>query len=207
MESLPQEIPVLPLEGALLLPKAQLPIQISDQDHIHLISEVIGTHRIVGLVQPKKDNKGIYNIGCAASITACHEVGDEHLIITLTGITRFRIKTEIRHPNGHRYIKVDFKEFAGDMNDNNDMAIDRTKLLKVLKPYFSSLDMDLDWEEIHTVSNEKLIGALALACPFAPSEKQALLESPNLEEQSKILATLIEMENISSSLPSTSTYH
>ena len=58
------------------------------------------------------------------------------------------------------------------------------------------MDITPNWQEIDKTSNEKLITALAMVCPFEASEKQAILESPTLKEQSQIITTMIEMASL-----------
>src|SRR5205823_2757542 len=41
-----------------------------------------------------------------------------------------------------------------------------------------------------------LVTPIAMLCPFAPSEKQALLEAPDLDERARLLIALVEMAAI-----------
>ena len=43
------------------------------------------------------------------------------------------------------------------------------------------------------IGAHRLVTALAMSCPFAPAERQALLEAPTLTERARTMTTLLEM--------------
>jgi Lon protease-like protein len=61
--------------------------------------------------------------------------------------------------------------------------------------------MQTDWKSIEEAPSETLVDALCMLCPFEPSEKQALLEAPDLVRRSDALIALLEMAN-ASAIPS-----
>jgi len=74
-----------------------------------------------------------------------------------------------------------------------DFSIDRERLLRTFKMYLANYELNADWETLQEVSNDQLLNVLSIACPFAVREKQALLESRNPEEQSRVMTALMEM--------------
>ena len=59
MEELPENIPLFPLPGALLLPNSRLPLNIFEPRYINMVEDAIATkHRLIGMIQPIKINKG-----------------------------------------------------------------------------------------------------------------------------------------------------
>ena len=72
-------------------------------------------------------------------------------------------------------------------------GIDRGRLLAGLKSYFRTQAISANWEHIEGTPDERLVNSLAMICPFAASEKQALLEAPDLTERATLLIALIEM--------------
>ena len=54
-------------------------------------------------------------------------------------------------------------------------------------------ELEADWEAIEKAADEALLTSLAMICPFAPEEKQALLESDGPLERAELLTTLLEM--------------
>lgn len=45
------------------------------------------------------------------------------------------------------------------------------------------------------MKDEPLVNALAMACPFFPAEKQALLESQTILDRAKMLQALLELSS------------
>lgn len=201
IQQLPKEIPLILLRGAVLLPKAQLPIPIFDTTHFSLITQGLKEQKLVGLIQPNAsfkeaedfDNLSLFSTGTLARIIEIDEVSSTKIIITLEGICRFNLDEKLETEEGYPMAQVSYEDFAADLVDENDFMLDRDHLIKILKPYFGRLDINLNLEEINNASNQKLITALTMACPFLPSEKQVLLETQRLKDQSSLITTLIEM--------------
>ncbi|NBT86387.1 MAG: peptidase S16 [Alphaproteobacteria bacterium] len=201
-KELPTLIPLLPLHGAVLLPRSQLPIPIFEIDYLSMIAESIKSHHMIGVVQPilknlnMEENLSLFKSGCLGRIIDINEAEESRLIITLSGISRFDIIEEVASEHGYRRALVSYDRYAQDLVDEVDFSFDRLRLLKALKGYFKIMDITPNWQEIDKTSNEKLITALAMVCPFEASEKQAILESPTLKEQSQIITTMIEMASL-----------
>ncbi len=199
IDTLPTLLPLLPLHGAVLLPRAQLPIPIFEVDYLSMVADSLKSHHIIGVVQPilkdmnVEENISLFRSGCAGKISDISEIEDERLLVTLTGLCRFDIVEELPVENGQRKATVCYDRYTQDLIEEIDFTFDRPRLLKALKPYFKSVDITPNWQEIGQTSNEKLITALAMVCPLEAREKQALLETPTLKEQSQMFITLIEM--------------
>ncbi len=202
IENLPTLLPLLPLHGAVLLPRAQLPIPIFEADYLTMVAESLKTHHIIGVVQPMlkdmniEDNIPLFRSGCAGKIADINEIEDGRLLVTLNGLCRFDIVQELPVENGHRKATVCYDRYTQDLVEEVDFSFDRPRLLKALETYFKSVDITPNWQEIGQTSNEKLITALAMVCPLEAREKQALLETPTLKEQSQMFITLIEMATL-----------
>lgn len=205
-DQLPTEVPLILLRGAVLLPKAHLPIPIFDTVHLSLASEGLREQKLVGLIQPNSslkeisdlDDLNLFSIGTLARIIDIDEIANNKMLITLEGVCRFQLVDKYETEEGYPIAKVNYEPFTADLVDENDFVLDRDRLIKLLKPYFDRLEINLDLDEIRQTSNQKLITALTMACPFYPSEKQILLETRNIKEQSSLITTLIEMASYSS---------
>ena len=66
-------------------------------------------------------------------------------------------------------------------------------LARVDRRHLDQRQISADWEAIEKAAGEHLINSIAMLCPFAPSEKQALLEAPDLDERARLLIALVEM--------------
>jgi Lon protease-like protein len=196
---LPEIIPVFPLAAALLLPRADMPLNIFEPRYVAMIDTALAGDRVVGMIQPDDDKPscrlgpGLCTIGCAGRITSFAETGDGRYMITLTGITRFRIVEELGEPSLFRRCRVTAAPFAADFVELLEENVDRAAVLKTFRAYLSAHNLEADWESVGRASNETLINSLAMMAPFGPAEKQALLEAPDLRARAETLVALTEM--------------
>ena len=138
-------------------------------------------------------NPPLYPIGCAGRVTQFSEADDGRFLVTLTGVSRFRIAEELPLMSGYRRIVPDWRPFEHDRDMPETPEFDRARLIRGLQSFFTQRQLSADWSAVEKAPSEHLITSLAMACPFAPSEKQALLEAPDLGERAKLLTTLVEM--------------
>lgn len=200
IDDLPLEVPLILLHGAILLPRSHLPVPITDKSNFSMIAEALRTNRYVGIVQPNPPQDGsdphdlnLFSTGTLGYIQDVTELDDDKLFVTLSGICRFTILEKRIHNLEYPVASLCYEGYETDLVDSVDISIDRTRLLQALSLYFDHLDIKANWEEIDKTTNEKLITALMMVCPFEANEKQALLESRTLQEQSRVITTLIEM--------------
>ena len=196
----PEVLPIFPLPGVLLLPRGRLPLVLFEPRYVNMALDALGNQRIIGMVQtkgaqahPVPDDAPVYTIGCAGRITQFSETADGRLLITLTGVRRFRIVDERELMRGYRRVTADFSAFAGDEEAGDGALADRPRLLDALRAYFRVKELDADWEAIGEADDEALVTSLAMICPLAAEEKQALLETNDAGERAKLLTGLIEM--------------
>jgi Lon protease-like protein len=113
-------------------------------------------------------------------------------LITLTGIARFIVLDELPLHRGYRRVHADWEVYRRDL-EPDEGAIDRDRLLSALKAFFRVHGISADWDTIRQTPDERLVTSLAMICPFAPNEKQALLEAADLQERAEVMIALIEM--------------
>jgi Lon protease-like protein len=196
---LPAVIPVFPLSAALLLPRADLPLNIFEPRDLAMVDAALCSDRVIGMVQPEEGVAAtlaappLRAIGCAGRITAFAETGDGRYMITLTGIARFRILEEVQCGAPYRRCHVTAEPFPLDFADCGDMPLDRDAVLRMLRAYLKANDLDADWESVGEASNETLINTLAMLAPFGAAEKQALLEAPDLKARAETLVAITEL--------------
>ena len=197
---LPAVIPVFPLPAALLLPRAEMPLNIFEPRYLAMIDWALGNSRVIGMIQPDDNatvcarGPGLCAIGCAGRITSFAETGDSRYIITLTGIARFRIVEEISADTPFRQYRIDAGPFARDFASlGNEDRVDRAAVLATFRAYLEAHNLEADWESVNRTSNESLVNTLAMMAPFGPAEKQALLEAPDLKSRAETLVALTEM--------------
>ncbi len=198
---LPDTLPVFPLPGALLLPRARLPLHLFEPRYLQMLEDCLKTRgRIIGMIQPLPVPDGVdaggaplHEIGCAGRVTQFSETDDGRYLITLTGISRFRIRSETDGFAPYRRCAVDWPPFERDLGRaETDPGLDRAALTALLERYFTARQLSTDWETIRDAQDELLINSLSMLLNFEPEDKQALLEAPTLSDRRETLVTLIE---------------
>lgn len=195
---LPDTISIFPLPGALLLPRARLPLHIFEPRYLAMLDDCLKTrHRLIGMVQPREDGRegapALHQIGCAGRITQFSETEDGRYMITLSGISRFRIRGESPGFTPYRRADVAWSEFTRDLGrEEEDPGFDRERFLRLLSRYFEATGLQTDWDSLGEADDELLINSLSMLCPFSPEEKQALLEAPQLADRRETLSALME---------------
>ncbi|WP_322867211.1 LON peptidase substrate-binding domain-containing protein [Aquicoccus sp. G2-2] len=199
---LPEVIPVFPLAGALLLPRSRLPLHIFEPRYLTLLEDALKTpQRLIGMIQPYTrpghDTAGgtpsLMQIGCAGRVTQFSETEDGRYMITLSGISRYRILEEVEGFPPYRRARVSWDGFERDRSaSDHDPGFDRTRFLALLERFFSTRGLNTDWETLKSAEDELLVNSLSMLLEFEPEDKQALLEAPSLTTRRETLMTLIE---------------
>lgn len=196
LADLPDVLPVFPLPGAILLPRARLPLHIFEPRYLAMVDDCLKSdRRMIGMIQPRSaagDVPPLTAVGCAGRITSLSETEDGRYMITLTGISRFRVVEEVPGFVPYRRCRVDWQPFAADLaGEDSEPDFPREAFLDKLSRFFKVRHLGVDWATLREAEDELLINALAMLCPFPPEEKQALLEAPTLGERRRVLETLI----------------
>ena len=197
--SLPDVIPVFPLPGVLLLPRAMLPLHIFEPRYRAMVRDALVDEGIVGMVQPRAEgadstNPPIYGVGCAGKIQSSEKLDDGRYMIALQGIARFRIDHELAlHPEGYRTVHADFEGFGDDLDARRSSPVNRESLLEALGEFLARRGLNADWDAVAKADDEMLVNALSMGCPFAANEKQGLLECRDTGERARMLEALFAM--------------
>jgi len=196
--ALPTTLPIFPLPGVLLLPHGRLPLRIFEPRYLAMTRDALAGERLIGMVQPNDPvvsdaNPPIYPIGCAGRITSFTETDDGLFLITLTGISRYRIREELPLLEGYRRVVPEWTDFARDLEADENFGFDRDRLIRGLKGFFQHHQISADWDAIASTPVDRLVTSIAMMCPFEPSEKQALLEASDLDDRARLLTAIVEM--------------
>ena len=204
LEALPRVLPIFPLAGATLLPRAQLPLNIFEPRYVNMTLDALRAERMIGMVQPAPSQgaeEHTYRIGCAGRITTFNETDDGRLLIVLTGVCRFVLLEELSTVRGYRRVVVDWHRFARDLSSDNESAVDPAKLIADLGPFLERNEVKADWDSLKRMSGELVLNHLCMNLPLAGEDKQALVESTDQQERARLLVALCEMALVSQSGP------
>lgn len=196
---LPEKLPIFPLPGALLLPRANLPLNIFEPRYLAMLEDALKTReRLIGMIQPTASPEGmpagnLYRIGCAGRVTSFTETDDGRYLISLKGVSRFRVVETESGFTPYLTAQVNWQGFEPDLKrPQPDQGFDRPAFLDLLKRFFTHANLHSDWDTLKDADEELLINSLSILCPFPPEDKQALLEAPTLQTRRETLVTLME---------------
>jgi Lon protease-like protein len=202
---LPRSMAIFPLTGALLVPGGRMPLNIFEPRYLAMTRHALAQpDRLIGMVQPKQRGierkldpdaqPEVESVGCAGRIIAFEETDDGRYQVTLSGLIRFRTRSELpRAAGGFRLVEPDFAPFAADIAQGDFNLGGRARFIATLKGYFETRSATVDWKAIDAMGDRQLVISLAMLCPFSPDEKQALLECRDLVQLGEMLLALFEL--------------
>ena len=192
-EKLPNKIPVFPLRSAIFFPETNLPLNIFEPRYLKMVDKAIKHDGYLGMIQSKEIDGEVFNIGCLGKINENKKTEDGRILINLFGLSRFKIIKEIDNGEHFREFNVNYDLFKSDIKQSS--SVDE-KILNVLiqnsKKLFEKYSMILNWKELSRLKNSQQIYTLVMISPFSVSEKQKLLEIPEINEIAK---TFVEITN------------
>ena len=196
--ALPAIVPIFPLAGVLLLPRARLPLHIFEPRYQAMTKDAIAGDGMIAMAQPRNPDSeeaepDLYPIACLGRIVEQEQQDDGRWMLTLEGFIRFTISEECPLKHGYRQVRADYGDFSHDLEPHEGaLRLDRDALLTSLTNYLEGQGLSADREAIGRLPDEPLVNALAMACPFMPAEKQALLQARDIEERGELLQTLLQ---------------
>ena len=190
MKKFPNVIPVFPLSGVIYFPKTNLPLNIFEQRYLNLINDAYNKDKLMGMVQSKREDNSVYEIGCLGKISDYQKSRDGRILINLTGISRFKILKEIPNDKLYREFQVNYENFVGDI-ENVYNEVDAKELMEKAKTFFKKNGLLLNWREFEKLDYTQKINTLAMIAPITNEEKQKLLEAISLENKIETLESII----------------
>jgi hypothetical protein len=190
MKSFPNQIPIFPLSGVIYFPKTNLPLNIFEQRYLDLVNDSIRKDKLMGMIQSKRKDKGLYKVGCLGKISDFQKSKDGRILINLTGITRFQVLEEVKNSKLYREFKVGYEKFSLDLEPILE-EINTGSLMKKAEIFFKKSGLLLNWEEFNKIKKVQKINTLAMIAPITNEEKQKLLESISLKEKVKTLEDIM----------------
>ena len=193
---LPNSIPIFPLPGTVLMPHAELPLNIFEPRYLNMVDDVLGSHRMIGMIQPDAragGDEAICQVGCAGRVTQFRETRDGCYEMVLSGVCRFEVNEELPTTRGYRLVGPEWSRFACDYDDPEPhLQAEQQRLMSTLEHYFEEREMKADLATLQQMPVVNLIDALVIALPFSLQEKQMLLESVEPEQRMENFLALIQ---------------
>jgi Lon protease-like protein len=197
LADLPSRVRLFPLGGAILLPRANMPLNIFEPRYLAMVRDAMASDHMVGIIQPRtdwqEDRPELFQVGGLGRITQYSETGDGRFLIVLTGLARFRIVDELAVTTAYRQAEVDYGPYGEDWSPALPLAAAaRASVESTLRNYLEAQGLSADWEAVKSADDESLVNTLSVVCPFVPAERQALLEARTLPDRAATLTTLME---------------
>jgi len=202
----PEVIPVFPLTGVVLLPGNWLPLNVFEPRYRAMVEDAMAGERHIGMIQPVEarpadapdpeeppaDAPELYPVGCAGRIERCDPQADGRFLIFLRGVSRFRVQAELPARRGYRRVVAGYEEFAVDRRET-EVDLDPAPVLEAVRRFGEVQGTAIDLGQLAGLPGRALVNGLAVALPFSPAEKQALLEAPGPAARRELLLALLEM--------------
>ena len=199
MGSKPVRVKIFPLPGALLFPRAQLPLHIFEDRYRDMVRHAIEGDRQIAMVQPRNptiDGGPVHAIGCLGEIVGIEELDDGRYNIVLQGVTRFRMIREAESDESYRTADVDLAAFDDDDFPDPLSLGQRSAVEQEARAFGEALGLAVDWEAVGQLDDETLVNAIAQVAPFDVGAKQALLEAETLSPRADLLVQLMQFQRM-----------
>ncbi len=182
--------PVFPLAGALLLPRAQLPLHIFEERYRDMVRHAMAADRRIGMIQPRGGPGAVggpplFGIGCLGEIVGCEELDDGRFNVVLQGVARFTVVEELALGTAFRQVLA---RLDPDGEDDDPLpSVLRADLERESRRYADALGLSVDWDAVARLDDEMLVNGIAQVAPFDTGSKQALLEAADIGERADML--------------------
>lgn len=183
--------PIFPLNGAILFPNTNLPLNIFEDRYIDMVDYALSHNRLIGMIQTKK-NKDLFTIGCLGKITNFTETSDGRYQVNLEGINRFKVKKILDMK--HKFIVIDGEELDYNSNFKKQTSELSTKLLSNFKNYLNIKKIEFNTSEFESLDVLNLAKIICVISPLDHLTKQMLLEFNNSDDLCENLISVLEIE-------------
>jgi uncharacterized protein len=202
--ALPLRAPLFPLAGAILFPRAQIPLHIFEPRYRQMVRDAVNGDGLIAMIQPQlvevedDSNQPLYPVGCVGEIVGLEEIEDGRFNLVLNGSNRFRIVSEVDLDTPYRNADIDVGAFDDREPEPLAMA-ERAEVEREARRLGDSLGLAVDWSAVSRLDDELLVNAIAQVAPFDVSAKQALLEAETLAARADLLVQLMQFLRLSQS--------
>jgi Lon protease-like protein len=191
-------VPIFPLAGALLFPRAQLPLHIFEPRYRAMVRDALAGDKLIAMVQSKdgQEPPQLFGTGCLGEIVSSEELPDGRFNIVLEGTQRFRIAAEADVTTPYRQVDADLSGFDDDADPEPLASIQRAELERESRRYADALGYAVDWEAVSRLDDEMLVNGISQIAPLDPGSKQALLEAGNLSVRADLLVQFMQFQRM-----------
>lgn len=198
-DSIPEELPVLPVKNTVLFPGVVMPITVGRQKSIELVKKSYRGDKVLGVIAQKNPQaeeptfKDLYKVGTVAKILKMFVLPDGNTTIIIQGKNRFKV-TETVSEDPQLTTRYELlKEIHKNLKSDETQAIFQS--IKEAANKILDLNPEIPNEAqaaLENIENETfLVHFLSSNVNAEVSEKQNLLEQNQLVERSQMLLQLM----------------
>ncbi len=185
------KFPVFPLNGAILFPNTNLPLNIFEERYIKMVDYSFSNNRLIGMIQTK-ENKDFFKIGCLGKITNFTETPDGRYQINLEGIKKFKINNILKNDYSFVIVEAEEVNYISGFSKKTNSIIE--KLLSNFKNYLQIKKINFNTSELGNLDALSLAKIICVISPLDYLTKQMLLEFNNSDELCETLISVLEIE-------------
>jgi Lon protease-like protein len=188
-----QRLSIFPLAGALLFPRAQLPLHIFEPRYRALVSDALARDRRIAMIQPRDNGQppALFDIGCIGHIREVERLDDGRFNLVLEGVSRFRLVRELEVTTPFRQVEGDITDFADAEPADALPSVVRAEIEREAQRFADARGIVVDWNAVNRLDDETLVNGIAQIAPFDTATKQALLEAVTLADRADVLAQFL----------------
>ena len=188
---LKMRFPVFPLNGAMLFPNTNLPLNIFEKRYIDMVDYALSKDRLIGMIQTKKNND-FFSVGCIGKITNFTENSDGRYQINLEGINRFKVHKILDKKK--KFIIIEGSELNYNSNFKKQTSALGSKLLSNFKNYLDIKKIEFNTSEFESLDTLNLAKIICVISPLDHLTKQMLLEFDSSDDLCENLISVLEIE-------------
>ncbi|MEW8251861.1 MAG: LON peptidase substrate-binding domain-containing protein [Candidatus Thiodiazotropha sp.] len=203
-QQLPATLPIFPLPGAVVMPGAQLPLNIFEPRYLDMVQDALASHHLIGMIQPEEGDQlappRLHTTGCAGRISFYNETVDGRIELILTGICRFDILNELASERGYRLIEPNWERFRSDYDLNLPATEEKRNMIhSALDRYLQFNELKTDTDLLKKLTAPQLVNVLTTALPLSQADKQSILDTVSFNERFQLLMAKMEIASSSTS--------
>ena len=197
IDAKPARVPLFPLAGAILFPRAQLPLHVFEERYRAMVEDALAGSGRIAMIQPldESDRPDLYKVGCVGELVGVEELEDGRFNIMLLGSNRFRLIAEADVATLYRQADVDLAAFDDEEPPPLSIA-QRADVEREARRFGDALGLAVDWEAVSRLDDEMLVNAIAQVAPFDIGAKQALLEEESLVGRADLVVQLMQFQRL-----------
>lgn len=198
---MPIEIPLFPLPNVVLFPKTLRPLHIFEPRYRKMVEAALEGEHLIGMILLKEGWEDQYEQtppverrGTLGKIVQSNKLPDGRYYVTLLGISVFDIEEEIDHESWRTGLVSVLRPESRWPLAQSDLDRIRSVVSDVLHQW--DLTTELAWIQEAARDPISLIHHWSAFLPFTASERQFLLESPDIRTQAGRLYDLLLFKKV-----------